>query len=179
MKDSVYDILDYYKIYYEPSNKPEELLVLCPFHNDTSIGSALFNTETEVFHCFSCNEGSGDKYNFISQLEGCSYDDAIGFLDNGFQHTKQYDLQRLKHKLDRSRVVGNPLIKEYTALEGKFKEKVFMEFTQPNVSLQFKAKWIIVLSYLVNIKDVTKEVYDSIFELYLLFLNDIQKEMEL
>jgi len=178
MKSDVYAILDYYNIYYEESRNSAELYVLCPFHQDTSLGSALFNTDTEMFHCFSCNEGSGDKYKFISTLEGCSYGEAVKFLDNGFKFEKSYDLERLKHKLQRSKRVENSLAKEYAVLEKKFKSKVFAEICKPGVSVDLKVKWIAILSYFTGVQEVTKEVHTLIFELYTLFLTDIQQEVK-
>ncbi len=178
MKSDIYRILDFYRIYYEQSKNSSELLVLFPFHNDTNLGSALFNIDTEKFHCFSCNIGSGDKYAFVAKLEGCSYKEAINFVENGFQYEKLYDLERLKLKLKRSRNVNNSFLKEFNILEKKFEEKVFFELNRPNITIQTKAKWIVILSYYTHITKITKEIYNSIFELYTLFLSDIKQEMK-
>ena len=43
--------------------KGENILCLCPFHNDRHIGSAMFDEKTGYFHCFAC--GAGGKGNTV------------------------------------------------------------------------------------------------------------------
>ena len=37
----------------------DEAWILCPFHDDRSLGSCSVNTRTGQFYCFSCGKGSG------------------------------------------------------------------------------------------------------------------------
>lgn len=48
---------------------------LCPFHDDTKIGSFKISNSKNIYKCFACGE-AGDGINFISKYDGISYVDA-------------------------------------------------------------------------------------------------------
>jgi len=85
MRATVRDTLGHYGIYYEVcTTQPSELLFICPFHDDHSLGSASFNEITEVYNCFSCGAG-GNIYEFVGKLSSCSTRDAEVQLENNFE----------------------------------------------------------------------------------------------
>ena len=50
--------------------KGENILCLCPFHNDRHIGSAMFDEKTGYFHCFACGAGGkGDTVDIIRYVQ--------------------------------------------------------------------------------------------------------------
>ena len=58
---------------------------LCPVHEE-SRPSASVNTETGLWHCFSCG-AAGDAYTIVMMREGVKYTDAVtrveGIADEG------------------------------------------------------------------------------------------------
>jgi len=78
---SVIETLDYYDI--KHTIEGPEIMIICPFHNDTSFGSAFFNLHKEIFKCFSCKAG-GSLYQFVAKLEHCDLDKAIQLVDSDF-----------------------------------------------------------------------------------------------
>lgn len=51
---------------------------LCPFHNEKT-GSFAVNTVGQYYHCFGCHKGGG-VINFIMDIEGLSFPEAVEFL---------------------------------------------------------------------------------------------------
>jgi hypothetical protein len=97
----VQQTLNYYGVYFEADPlKPFEWLYLCPFHDDHDVGSAFFNDEKELYHCFSCGEG-GNLIEFIAKLEECSNGDASTLLNNGFKKHGTYSLEATQLALSR------------------------------------------------------------------------------
>jgi CHC2 zinc finger len=56
----------------------KEFLGGCPFHADKSPSFSV-NQEKGLFHCFACGE-SGDVFDFIMRLDGCSFAEAAKSL---------------------------------------------------------------------------------------------------
>ncbi|MCK5384405.1 MAG: hypothetical protein KAJ29_02430 [Alphaproteobacteria bacterium] len=50
---------------------------LCPFHDDTHIGSFFINRKQGAFHCFSCGAKGGDIFAFHMMRTGCSFKEAV------------------------------------------------------------------------------------------------------
>jgi len=51
---------------------------LCPFHSERTPSFSV-NQEKQIFHCFGCGKGGG-VINFIMEVEGLSFQDAVQFL---------------------------------------------------------------------------------------------------
>ena len=51
---------------------------LCPFHNERTPSFAV-NPSGQFYHCFGCGKGGG-VINFVMEIEGLSYPEAVAFL---------------------------------------------------------------------------------------------------
>ena len=92
--------------------KGENILCLCPFHNDRHIGSAMFDEKTGYFHCFAC--GAGGKGNtvdiirYVQQAMNLDFRGACEFVaESPFSDISQFEseseasdkkFQRMNHK---------------------------------------------------------------------------------
>ena len=56
----------------------DEAWILCPFHDDRSLGSCSVNTKTGQFYCFSCGKGSGFPALVIA-MEGFTWEVAVSW----------------------------------------------------------------------------------------------------
>ncbi len=74
-------VLDHYGIELKPA-KGNELLGLCPFHEDTK-PSFRVNTEKGVFHCFGC-DAKGNVLDFVSRKESVTIRKAAVMLSEWF-----------------------------------------------------------------------------------------------
>ena len=54
------------------------LFGLCPFHNEKTPSFSV-STGKQIYHCFGCGKGGG-VINFIMDIEGLSFPDAVEFL---------------------------------------------------------------------------------------------------
>lgn len=65
---------------------------LCPFHNDSKVGSFLVTDGKKIFKCFSCGAG-GDVIKYVSMRDGISYlDSALNLaLSYGIISREQFD----------------------------------------------------------------------------------------
>lgn len=55
-------------------NKGRHLLGLCPFHNDTRLGSFVVTPDKNIFKCFVCgDEYGGNGIHFVSLYDGLNY----------------------------------------------------------------------------------------------------------
>ena len=59
--------------------KGTSLLGLCPFHDDTRLGSFVVNERKGFYKCFSCGE-SGDAVTLLRKLDGMDYPTALRYL---------------------------------------------------------------------------------------------------
>ena len=64
------------EVYIDLVRKGDNYLAICPFHNDTKIGSFVVNNARGIFKCFSCDEG-GNAIHFVSKLKGINYVEAV------------------------------------------------------------------------------------------------------
>lgn len=62
--------------YIELVRKGRSYLGLCPFHNDTKIGSFVVTPHKGIFKCFTCNGVAGDAIKFVSLYLNVSYVEA-------------------------------------------------------------------------------------------------------
>ena len=51
---------------------------LCPFHSEKTPSFSV-NADKQIYHCFGCGKGGG-VINFIMEIEGLGYRDAVEFL---------------------------------------------------------------------------------------------------
>ena len=51
---------------------------LCPFHNEKTPSFSV-SSDKQIYHCFGCGKGGG-VINFIMEIEGLSFRDAVAFL---------------------------------------------------------------------------------------------------
>ena len=51
---------------------------LCPFHNEKTPSFSV-SAEKQIYHCFGCGKGGG-VINFIMEIEGLGFHDAVAFL---------------------------------------------------------------------------------------------------
>ncbi|MFC4618021.1 DNA primase [Camelliibacillus cellulosilyticus] len=72
------DIVEIAGEYVQLRKQGRSYLGLCPFHNEKTPSFSI-SPEKQIFHCFGCGVG-GNIYNFIMEIEGLSFPEAIQFL---------------------------------------------------------------------------------------------------
>ena len=55
---------------------------LCPFHEDSSVGSFKINCENGAFICFSCGEKGGDIIAYVRKKYDLSFRESLEKLSN-------------------------------------------------------------------------------------------------
>lgn len=167
----VIDVLEHYGVYYETSRNPSQILILCPFHDDQNLGSAGFNIDKGVFHCFSCDAG-GNIYQFVAEMEGCSIKEAERLLDNEFQITVSYDLSKSKQKIKRlfEREKANKL-RNHLILIDKTINKILSEIVLLKDE-KLKRDWIAVSTWFMFTKNNYQKSKD-ILDVYSVFVKEL------
>ena len=83
--------------------KGENILCLCPFHNDRHIGSAMFDEKTGYFHCFAC--GAGGKGNtvdiirYVQQAMNLDFRGAVNLLQSRHFRISANSSPNRKHRI--------------------------------------------------------------------------------
>ena len=72
------DIADVVGSYVQLTRRGSNLFGLCPFHSEKT-GSFSVSPDKQIYYCFGCKKGGG-VVNFIMELEGLSYPEAVRFL---------------------------------------------------------------------------------------------------
>ena len=73
------DIADVVSGYVKLSKRSgSNLFGLCPFHSEKTPSFSV-NSEKQIYHCFGCGKGGG-VINFIMEIEGLSFPEAVEFL---------------------------------------------------------------------------------------------------
>ena len=73
------DIADVVGSYVNLSKRSgSNLFGLCPFHNEKTPSFSV-SPEKQIYHCFGCGKGGG-VINFIMEIEGLGFQDAVAFL---------------------------------------------------------------------------------------------------
>lgn len=147
MIDDFTEILDHYDIPYKEKLLSPEIDVLCPFHDDMHFGNAKYNKNRDTFHCFSCS-ASGNKYQFVSQLEGCSLKEAEALLASNFKKEREtYNISTLKDNLKRktNKWLSTPVA---SAALLSCNDKMLQVMCEKRPPFSFLKKWFPVMLYL-------------------------------
>ena len=72
------DIVDVVSGYFTLTRHCGNLFGLCPFHNEKTPSFSVA-PDKQIYHCFGCKKG-GDVINFIMDIEGLSFTEAVRFL---------------------------------------------------------------------------------------------------
>ena len=72
------DIVDVVSGYVPLTRHGGNLFGLCPFHNEKTPSFSVA-PDKQIYHCFGCKKG-GDVINFIMDIEGLSFTEAVQFL---------------------------------------------------------------------------------------------------
>lgn len=72
-------ITDVIGAFYPLHRSGKEYTCLCPFHDDSHLGSFKISPSKNLYKCFACGAG-GDSVDFLMRLEGLSFPDAIRWL---------------------------------------------------------------------------------------------------
>lgn len=73
------DIVDVVGSYVQLSKRSgSNMFGLCPFHNEKTPSFSV-SSEKQIYYCFGCGKGGG-VINFIMEIEGLSFPDAVQFL---------------------------------------------------------------------------------------------------
>lgn len=60
----------------------------CPLHEGKDARSIKVDTSRQLFYCFGCSKG-GNAINFIMEIEGLAFKDAVSFLAEKFNVKSQ------------------------------------------------------------------------------------------
>jgi DNA primase len=73
------DIADVVSGYVKLSKRSgANLFGLCPFHSEKTPSFSV-SPDKQIYHCFGCGKGGG-VINFIMEIEGLSFPEAVDFL---------------------------------------------------------------------------------------------------
>ncbi len=72
------DITDIVSEYVQLTRKGSNFFGLCPFHSEKTASFSV-SPDKQIYHCFGCGKGGG-VVNFIMEIEGLSFPDAVAFL---------------------------------------------------------------------------------------------------
>ena len=81
------DIADVVSGYVTLTRKGGNLFGLCPFHNEKTPSFSVA-PDKQIYHCFGCKKGGG-VINFIMEIEGLSFPEAVEFLAGGGRGPQQ------------------------------------------------------------------------------------------
>jgi DNA primase len=162
---SVRDVLDHYDIYYETEPHSSELSFLCPFHDDTKLGSARFDEDVEIFNCFSCGKG-GNIFQFVASLENCDTKEASILLENNFETSQTYDFQNLSNFLEKDqRRKENKQRLENSKIAEKQITNVFKTLsTNSRGFLPLIQKWFSICVWISFNRSTNLDIYQQFFK---------------
>lgn len=87
----------------------QEKVGLCPFHNETKVGSFSVNDAKVIFKCFTCGKG-GDHFKYLELRKGLTFMQALRMLeaDAGIDFTDarqkgEFDRVRQKQERDQAK----------------------------------------------------------------------------
>ena len=74
-------LLDNYGVHYQSNGQGNKYRSACPIHNGDRPDSFVFDNDSKTYKCFS-NECHGDVFQFVMELEHCSFPEARKKLAN-------------------------------------------------------------------------------------------------
>lgn len=124
---------------------------LCPFHNDSNMGSFKISDSKGIFKCFSCGE-SGDSISFISKFDHITYKEAAYKIayEFGMISEKEYLGKKFTGKIT---VPKNIVEKQYSLAEladDDIIDLVYRAISKNGLSEEH-------LNYLLNDRHLSKE----------------------
>lgn len=167
---SIRDVLDHYGIDYKDAPEKDELLYLCPFHDDEHFGSAFFNEEQRTWFCFSCNRG-GNDVQFVAELEDVSTSDAWQLLTTEFSGRRDYDkLFKDRKAVERSPVKITKREFDKTVESAVRRILQILSSHKGVITPEKVAYWLRVCAWLNSIpwQEVANR-YNQVFEVYEFF----------
>jgi len=148
MIDNIREILDHYSIEYQEKFGSSEIDILCPFHDDVHFGSAKYNPTKDTFFCFSCH-ASGNRFQFVSRLEGCSIKEAEQLLENDFQEGKKnYNVQVTISNLNRRKQHFLNKVNNNTLLLDKTVINMMQNISDKKPHFSFLQQWLPIITFL-------------------------------
>lgn len=91
---------------------------LCPFHNDTHIGSFVVTDKKGIWKCFACGAG-GDSSKFVSLLEGSNYLESAFKIALEFNIISSEEYEEYYARRRFSKDLIKRIEKKYTELDKK------------------------------------------------------------
>lgn len=170
MRNRVELVLDHYQIDYAPRNNSDEILFLCPFHNDTHLGSTMFNSEKEIFHCWACGE-KGNIFEFVSRLSNCTIKEAEALINSNFRDKNIVDF----YVRDVNDIQEKTIRNEYETLATKITTKIFDVIKNKQTPFSFTSFWINMLPWIYYDHEDKLKKEKELLLLYKQFLEDLQQ----
>ncbi|MFH1175271.1 MAG: DNA primase [bacterium] len=135
------DIVEVIQDYVQLTKSGVNFKACCPFHNEKT-PSFVVSQEKQIWHCFGCGLG-GDVFNFIMQIEGTEFKDALRIL-----------AERAGVKLEKQQMQA---YSEKNSLEKILKQSALYFQNQLINSSEGKA----ALNYLLNERGIKKELVEK------------------
>jgi len=173
MIDNVREILDHYSIEYQEKLGSSELDILCPFHDDIHLGNAKYNVIKDTFFCFSCG-ARGNRFQFVSQLEGCTIKEAEQLLENDFKEgRKNYSVQITVNNLNRRKQHLLKKANNNMLLLDKTVNNMLQNISNKRPDFTFLKNWLPIITYFYSpIAENLKE--QNILQIHDHFLQQIR-----
>jgi len=163
----VIEILERYNIEHKLEGN-SEVLFLCPFHDDHSLGSAKFNLVEEIYHCFSCG-AKGNIYTFVANIENCSLAQAEQIINGSTITAEQIKNKKFGVQGYQYQKMVAYLTKSILTKLSELKEKI---------NASSLVKWISIINSLQSIPlDDLDNEYKKLILIYKIFLTEL-KTME-
>ena len=114
---------------------------LCPFHSEKTPSFSV-SADKQIYHCFGCGKGGG-VINFVMEIEGLSYPEAVEFLANRVgmkmpEEENSSESRRKRRLLELNREAARFFFSEMTKPTGRA-AALYMENRQiaPSVAKRF------------------------------------------
>ena len=95
--------------YIELTQMGRDFLGLCPFHNDTSLGSFKVAPHLGIYKCFACGEG-GDSIKFVANFFKITRDEAIIKIGRDLKLMDEESLKDIEKEIGKYDKIKNAAI---------------------------------------------------------------------